>query len=93
MNIAGQIKLRRSVFSKYIEESKNFSLAFKDSMKSRIKEFPAENTLWSYVSQITEEAHNYREYERMEIEKQAGIYLDEIVRKEVKRGKYSLAVV
>jgi len=90
MDIASKITLKKNQFKKYVEDNKNFSLEFKDGMKSRIKELPAKNVLWKYVGQLTEEAHHYREIERMSIEKQAGVYLDEVVRKEVKRGNYEL---
>ncbi len=93
MNIAGQISIQKSKFKSYIENSKEFSLEFNDSMKSRIRQLPAKNVLWAYVSQMTEQAQQYREYERMEIEKHAGKYLDEIVMKEVKKGRYELAKV
>ncbi|MEW6215758.1 MAG: DUF932 domain-containing protein, partial [Nitrospirota bacterium] len=93
MRIANQITMKRHVFNKYIEESKNFSLSFKDSMKSRIHQLPAQGVLWNYVSEMTEEAHKYKELERMEIEKQAGLYMEQVVKKEVKKGRYELATV
>ncbi|RJR12594.1 DUF932 domain-containing protein [Candidatus Parcubacteria bacterium] len=93
MKIANQITMKKTSFSKFIEDSKNFSVPLKDNMKARIKKLSAENVLWAYVSQMTEEAHYYKEQERMEIEKQAGLYMDGIIQKEVKRGRYELAAV
>ena len=93
MTVANQITVKRSVFAKYIEDSKNFSIAFKDSMKSRIKNLSGENLLWTYVSEMTHQAQAYPEYQRMEIEKHAGLYMDEIIHKETKKGKYELATV
>jgi len=92
MGIANQITVKRSVFSKYIEDSKNFTIDFKDSMKTRIKSLPGDNVLWDYISQMTHQAQAYPEFQRMEIEKQAGVYMDDIIQKETKRGKYELAI-
>lgn len=93
MGIAEKIEFRKSKFKKYIENSKNFSLPFKDSMKSRVRSLPAKNSLWLYTSEITEASQNFREMERMNIEQEAGKYMDSVIMKEVKKGKYQLASV
>ncbi len=92
MNLANQIRIKRNSFDSYIENSKALTVAFKDSMKNRIKSLPADNILWNYISEMTHEAQNYKEIERMEIEKQAGLYMDSIIQKETKKGKYELAI-